>query len=134
MSNRDLPESTVEWLSLVRYQMMMAAQQASLGRPLYAFALNSAQDAVESALSLVIQAVGGDVKARPDFLQSFDEAIKHGDDPDALKVFRPSLNAMNNARVSFKHHGNTPDEAAVKRHTARAVEFIEALTQQVFGT
>jgi len=133
MENVDeLPESTVEWLSLIRYQLSVAREQSRLGRPMSALAINAMQDAVESALSLVVQSRGGNLSNRPDFLQLFDAAIVNGADAERLNAFRPAMNALNTARVGFKHHGNAPHDSVPTRHLVRSQEFVTALAQEVF--
>lgn len=133
MSNVDeLPEPTVEWLSLIRYQLLVAGEQSRLGRPMSALSINAMQDAVESALSLVVQSRGGNLSNRPDFLQLFDAAIGSAADVDRLKSFRPAMIALNSARVSFKHHGNAPDDSVLTRHLVRSQEFVAALVGEVF--
>lgn len=127
-----LPQSTVEWLSLIRYQLMLASEQSILGQPLSALALNSMQDAVESALALVVQTQGATLGNRADFLQIFDSAVQHGSDTHALAAFRPAMQAMNNARVSFKHHGNVPDQSIVTRHFVQSESFVTNLVRDVF--
>lgn len=134
MSQLDqLSVGTIEWLSLIRYQLMVAAEQARLAKPLSSLAINTIQDAVESALALVVQDKGGDVRNRPDFMQLFDAVTIHGRDSKILSSFRPAMQAMNNARVSYKHHGNPPDEATVRRHLARSEDFVRTLVDEVFG-
>jgi len=111
----ELPASTVEWLSLIRYEALVAEEQSRLGRPLSSLAINTVQDAVESILSLAVQTLGGNVASRPDFLQLFDAASSL-DTSNSLSPFRAALQAMNNARVSFKHHGNSPSDTSIGRH------------------
>ncbi|WP_148043350.1 hypothetical protein [Flexivirga caeni] len=127
-----LSTSDAEWLSLVKYQLLVAQQQSQLVTPLNALALSAAQDSVESVLALVVQAKGGDLKARADFLQIFDAAVAHGQDADELRKHRPAIAAMNTARVSFKHHGNVPEASAIVRHVDRAKSLVQELVDQVF--
>ncbi|WP_368843900.1 hypothetical protein [Kocuria sp. CPCC 204721] len=124
-------ESTIEWASLIRYQLLVAQEQSTQPAPLSVLAINTMQDATESALSLVVQEKGGDMKARPDFMQLFDAAITHGVDESGLRAFRPAIQAMNNARVSFKHHGNSPAEGTIRRHWERTNDFVRELFKQV---
>jgi hypothetical protein len=127
-----LSTSTTEWLSLIRYQLITATEQSRLARPLSSLAMSTMQDAVESALVLVIQEKGGEVKSKPDFAQLFDAAIIHGD-ADNLKVFRHAMLAMNTARVTFKHHGNPLADSAIQRHLSRSEDFLSALVSDVFA-
>lgn len=128
----ELPESTVEWLSLIRYQLLVAREQSRLGRPMSAISINAMQDAVESVLSLVVQARGGPLSNRPDFLQLFDAAVSHAADVARVQAYRPAMNALNTARVGFKHHGNAPDDSVLARHLERSQEFVAALVEEVF--
>jgi hypothetical protein len=129
----EVSREDTEWLSLVKYQLLVAREQTRLSQPLNALGLNMVQDAVESALALVIQSRGGDLRSKADFLQLFDAAICSGSDPEVLRVFRPAMGAMNNARVAFKHHGNVADSAVISRHVERSAEFVSQLVEQVFG-
>lgn len=131
--DRQLSPSLVEWLSLIRYQVIAAEDQIRQPAPINALAINIAQDAVESVLSLVVQHRGGDVKSRPDFLQLFDAAMQRIGSPDELVAFRPSLAAMNTSRVNFKHYGNTTTESTVRRHVERAVDFVRSLCDHALG-
>lgn len=126
----DLSESTVEWLSLVRYQTLTAEEQARLGRPLSALAINTMQDAVESVLALIVQVRGGDVPSKSDFIKLFD-AVADMDPSGALKASRPALLALNTARVGFKHHGNPPSDATLTRHVASGLNFVAAAVQAI---
>lgn len=126
----DLSESTVEWLSLVRYQALTAEEQARLGRPLSALAINTMQDAVESVLALISQERGGNVPNKADFIQLFD-GVAAMDPSGALKASRPALLALNTARVGFKHHGNPPSDATLTRHVASGLDFVAAAVQTI---
>ena len=123
---------TVEWLILIRYQTLTAEEQARLGRPLSALAINPVQDAAESILSLILQTRGGTVANKPDFLQMFD-AVAALDTSGTLKGFRPAMQALNAARVGFKHHGNPPSDASLTRHVGAGLKFVAAATQTVLG-
>lgn len=128
----DLSESTVEWLSLIRYQTMTAEEQARLGRPLSALAINTIQDAVESVLALIVQDRGANLPNRAEFIQQFD-SVAAMDGTGVLKGFRPAMLALNTARVGFKHHGNPPSDASLTRHVARGLDFVEAAVSAVLG-
>ncbi|UGQ56904.1 hypothetical protein LSF60_16505 [Rhodococcus pyridinivorans] len=132
-TSEEIPESVIEWLGLIRYQTLLSIEQSRFAPPLSALAINSIQDSVESALSLVVQQKGGAISNKPDFLQLFDAAVTHGTDPDLLKSFRPALSALNTARVGFKHHGNAPSDQAIQRHCERGSEFVHMLVRNVFS-
>lgn len=123
-----------EWLSLIKYQMTVAEEQAKQPSPLNSLAISTLHDAVESMLNLVAQATRAEVKGnRPDFLQIFD-AIDKTLDPTGIAGDRAAMAAMNTTRVAFKHHGSRPDERTLQRHLARASEFVTGLCQTVFDT
>lgn len=128
----DLSEATVEWLSLVRYQTLTAEEQARLGRPLSALAINTVQDAVESVLALILQTRGGNVPNKADFIQMFD-AVAAMDPSGTLKASRQALLALNTARVGFKHHGNPPSDATLARHVASGLDFVAGATQTILA-
>ncbi len=91
----DLSPSLVEWLSLIRYQVLTAEEQSRQPAPSSVLAINTIQDAVEAILSLTLQHRGGVVRNKPDFLQLFDAVMDSLGKPDTLVAFRPSLVAMN---------------------------------------
>lgn len=120
-------------LSLVRYQLMVAEQQARQPAPLNSLALGSMQDAVESMLGLVVEREHVTTSNRSDFLQLFDAVASHvpGDPP--ISGFRPGVSAMNLARVNFKHHGNQAESGTIARHSGNSRDLIEVLAERVFG-
>ncbi len=122
-----------ERLSLIRYQLGVAREQADRPSPLNSFALNSVQDATESALMLAAENLGADIKSRAEYLQIFDAVLAKLGGEAEVAGFRAALNALNTARVSFKHHGNTPSQATVHRHVDRGGEFVELLVQKVYA-
>lgn len=128
-----LQQHEAERLSLIRYQVLVAEQQASQPVPLSSLALNTMQDAVESILSLVAEREHVAVANRSDFLQLFDAvAAAVGGEP-RISGHRQGAAAMNQARVSFKHHGNQAEPSTIGRHLSNATELVKALAEAVFG-
>lgn len=128
-----LQQHEAERLSLVRYQLMVAEQQARQPVPLSSLALGSMQDAVEATLGLVIEREHVAISNRNDFLKLFDAvADKLGGDPP-IAGFRPGVAAMNLARVNFKHHGNQAESGTISRHLGNSRQLIELLIDRVFG-
>lgn len=132
-SHGDLRQSEAEWLSLLRYQLSVALEQARMPAPLNALAINTLQDSVEGLLALAADHLRASVKNRADFLQLFDAVVAETDAGDNLAGFRQAVASMNTARVGFKHHGNAPSDPTIRRHVDRAREFMEALTESAFG-
>ena len=125
-----LSEQQVEWLALVRYQLLLAQQQLDLPAPANSVALNTIQDAVESLLNLVAQSIGAPLKSKADFSQVFDGVMATLSSPDSLVAFRPSIISLNSARVSFKNHGNLAAAGIIARHVSRGNEFCIELTRE----
>jgi hypothetical protein len=72
-----------EWLSLIRYQLLMAIEQSRAPSPLNGLAINTLQDCVEAMLSLVAQSIGANLKSRTDF-----------DKPSSTALFRMHWEAI----------------------------------------
>jgi hypothetical protein len=121
-----------EWLSLLRYQLSVAIEQSHAQPPLNALAINTLQDAVEGLLSLAAEHINVETKKNSDFIQLFDAVAAKLQDSPNLASFRGSMLSLNTARVGFKHHGNTPSEATLRRHVDRGREFMEQLTVAAF--
>src|SRR6185503_6392474 len=133
LEESSMSPSEVEWLSLLRYQLSTAVEQSRLLPPLNVLAINTLQDSVEGLLSLAGEHLRVDIRKKVDFIQLFDAVVASVNDPSILTGFRKSMEAMNNARVSFKHHGNPPSESTIRRHVENVRNFMEDLTVEVFG-
>jgi hypothetical protein len=129
-----LRREEAEWLSLVRYQMMVARQQAQQPAPLNSLALNLMQDAVESMIGLVAEHLLVPVKNKSDFIQIFDAVAAEVKSEPPMSGFRQSAVAMNGARVNFKHNNNQAERSTIERHLNNAANLVEMLTETVFGT
>lgn len=122
-----------EWLSLINYQLRVAREQVEMPSPVNALAISSVQDAVESMLSLAAEVLGANVKSRADFLQLFDAVNAELPIDASISGMRTSANALNNARVGFKHHGNRADERTLVRHLFNGEEIVDTLCRGVFS-
>lgn len=120
----DLQPHHAEWLSLIRYQFDAAKAQAIQPDPLNSFAISSAHDAVEGMLSLAAEVLGADVKPRADFIAVFDAVNSRLPEGQHIAGYRSAMNALNNARVGFKHHGNRSDALTLTRHLSNASDFL----------
>lgn len=122
-----------ERLSLIRYQLMIAEQQAQQPSPLSSLALGTMQDAVESMLSLVVEREHITTAKRNDFLQLLDSVAGWVQGTPPISGFRPAAAAMNLARVNFKHHGNQAESNTITRHLGNSKELVDELARRVFG-
>jgi len=111
----------------------MAKEQASAPPPLSALSINMMQDGAESLLALAAEHLHAPLKNRPDFLVIFDAVAENLGDKSELPGYRAVMAALNTARVNFKHHGNAPSDATIRRHLDRVEEFAAALTLEAFG-
>ncbi|MFI9485368.1 hypothetical protein ACIG47_03175 [Promicromonospora sp. NPDC052451] len=128
-----LQQHETERLSLIRYQLLHAAQQASQPAPLNSLALGSMQDAVESMLGLVVERKRIPVPARGDFLQIFDSVAGVVTGEPSIAGFRSGAAAMNLARVNFKHHGNQAASMTIARHYQNSENLVNELSMRVFS-
>ncbi len=123
-----------EWLSLIRYQLDVGLEQVRSPAPLNALAINTLQDSVEAMICLVGEHLNAPLKNKADFAQIFDAVAATMTDPSNLMGHCAAMVALNTARVNFKHHGNAPTDATIRRHAANAQSFIEQLCQEIFST
>lgn len=124
-SESALSPDEMRWLVLIRYQVISAAEQSGQPSPLSALSLGWIHDAVEGFMSLVIQSKKLSTPKRPEFLQLFD-SVATADTDGNLAGHRASIESLNNARVSWKHHGNIPSQATVGRHCSNGIDFLKA--------
>ncbi len=130
----EITEAEIERLSLIRYQLLVSAEQVRQPPPINVLAINSMQDVVESALGAVAEHVRADVKARSDFDKLLDAVTLKLGSPPELAGMRSSAIALNNARVGFKHHGNQLRDETLRRHYDVAVTLVHELVRVAFGT
>jgi hypothetical protein len=71
-------------------------------------AINGLQDAVEAFLRVCVDYRQLDVPSKSDFRKVFDTVNEHDAVSGAVGGYRSRLDALNTARVGFKHHGNLP--------------------------
>jgi hypothetical protein len=126
-------EHQAQWLSMVRYQTLVARQQSSAPAPLSSLALNTMQDAAESMLKLCGEQLGADIGTRDDFDTMLGKVASKTDAADNISAYASSLRAMNRARVNFKHNGNRADDSTVRQHMDSVQAAISALSLSVFG-
>lgn len=129
----ELQPHEAERLSLVRYQLMVAEQQARQPAPLSSLSLGNMQDAVESILGMVVEREHITISNRNDFLQLFDAVARTVDGDPSIAGFRPGVATMNLARVNFKHHGNQAESGTITRHLGSSKELIGVLVERVYG-
>lgn len=121
-----------EWLGLINYQLRLAREQVEMPSPVNALAISSVQDAVESMLSLAAEVLGANVKGK-DFLNLFDGVSAELPEGASISGMRTAAHSLNQARVSFKHHGNRADERTLLRHLFNAEELVDAICRGVFS-
>jgi hypothetical protein len=122
-----------ERLSLIRYQLLSAAELLNSPPPINTLAINAIQDVVESTLGAVGEHVLAEVKARSEFDKLFDAVVGKLGSPPELAGLRPAAVALNNARVGFKHHGNQVRDETLRRHHDVAVTLVHGLVRGGFG-
>ncbi len=132
VASRPLPAHLAEWLSLIRYQALAADELSRQQPPINATAINAFQDVAEAFIRLGAEHLGTAPKGQ-DFLAAFDALDKHPTIGGALAGHRTRLDALNKARVGFKHHGNRPDAATLERSRINLQEFLEDASQKVLG-
>jgi hypothetical protein len=132
-NNPGLTEPEAERVSLIRYQLVAAAEAVSAPPPINSLAINVMQDVVESALTAAGDHIHAAVPNRPDFDKLFDAVTTALGDPPELTGIRSAAIALNNARVGFKHHGNRVSDETLRRHFDVASAIVEALVDKAFA-
>ncbi len=128
--NIDPSERQIERLAIVRYQISVCQEQINQPSPLYNLTLNTMQDFVESALHIIAESHKINV-ASPSFDVLLEKVLSKLEDEE-LSGYIVLMKAMNKARVSFKHHGNSTDKREVNSHLTESTEFVRELSKRAY--
>jgi hypothetical protein len=107
----------------------LAIEQLASRHPLSAgVAVSLLQDSVESLAHAAAGEVKADIPARAAFVDYWDKF----NGPMKLP-YRTEMASLNNARVSYKHHGVLPAPAEAERFAVLAHRFLVETTQEFFA-
>jgi len=107
-------------LAMIKYLTLNAAKQTNLAEPLSGFSILSFHDAIELFLNLVC--VDKDITIPKNFMEYWTEIDKHIS-PDKLS-HKTTMQKLNRARVSFKHHGIVPSKTDIESFKVMTLSFL----------
>jgi hypothetical protein len=112
-----------------KHWFFLASEQLSSRHPLAAgVAVSLLQDSVESLAHSAAGNVNASLPARASFVDYWDKL------PGPKKLpYRTEMTALNNARVSYKHHGVLPATNEAERLAVLAHQFLVETTQLFFS-
>lgn len=96
-------------------------------------AVSLAQDAVESMLNELALRFEIAIPSRATFYNLVEKVRGCQRLPKPLPYFK-DIQALNDCRVGFKHHGNIPDEQTARRHIDHAGYFLAAVCRDMLET
>ncbi|WP_062387010.1 hypothetical protein [Demequina iriomotensis] len=123
-------QATIARLSLVKYQLETARQQAGAPAPLGNLALNTMQDAVEAAFALAAHRL--DVKVSTELDKTVGDVVAALDSPQGWQGRKERLKTVNKARVGFKHHGIRAEPDIILDYLRAAEDSCSAIVREVY--
>src|SRR5207244_8737961 len=88
-------------------------------------------DSVELFLDLACDKFGIPTKKTSHFRDYWTELDKHLQGQSLSE--KRSMDRLNDARVSFKHHGNLPHASSIEKFRVNVTDFFEENTRLIFG-
>ena len=126
-----LDEVTLQRLGLIRYLYETAIEESRRPEPFGLISILKFHDSVELFLDLACDKFGIPANRTQHFRDYWTEIEKHLQNK-ALSEKR-SMERLNNARVSFKHHGNLPHASSIEKFRVNVTDFFEENTLLIFG-
>src|SRR5947208_2510865 len=109
-------------LALVKYILGVATEQSKAPEPLSSLSLLSFHDAVEWFLELSAEHHGASRGGSMTFLEYWDALLRIS--PPVAITEGASMEALNRARVNFKHYGTIPSAINIEGFRANATKFL----------
>src|SRR5437588_6759508 len=106
-------QTTMQRLGLIRYLYEAAMEESRRPEPFGLISILKFHDSVELFLDLACDKFGIPTNRTQHFRDYWIEIEKHLQNK-ALSEKR-SMERLNNARVSFKHHGNLPHASSIEK-------------------
>lgn len=125
-----LPPIVMKRLALIKTMFNMASDQSKAAEPLSALSLLTFHDAVELFLELSADQCGV-WRTGLNFLEYW-ELLRNSSRGIGLTQRGP-MDALNRARVDFKHHGTMPSSTNIEEFRISTSTFLKENTPLVFG-
>lgn len=125
-----LDEITLQKLGLIRYLYETAMEEALKPEPFGLISILKFHDSVELFLDLACDKFGIPANKTHRFKDYWTELEKHLSQPVSEKR---SMERLNDARVSFKHHSNLPHATSIEKFRVNVTDFFEDNTPLIFG-
>jgi hypothetical protein len=118
-------------LALIKYLFDKAVEQSRMPGPMGVFSLLTFQDSVELFLGLACESHGINVTKKTPFMDHWN--LLKNVTPSIKLTQEATMERMNNARVSLKHHGQFPTKFDIEIHRASTQNFFQDNSRIVFG-
>jgi hypothetical protein len=126
-----LDEITMQRLSLIQYIYESAMEESRKPEPFGLISILKFHDSVELFLDLACDKFGIPAKKTQQFRDYWTELEKHLQNQSLSE--KRSMERLNDARVSFKHHGNLPHVSSREKFRVNVTDFFEENTLLIFG-
>ncbi len=126
-----LDEITMQRLSLIQYIYESAMEESRKPEPFGLISILKFHDSVELFLDLACDKFGIPAKKTQQFRDYWTELEKHLQNQSLSE--KRSMERLNDARVSFKHHGNLPHVSSIEKFRVNVTDFFEENTLLIFG-
>ncbi len=124
-------EIVMQRLGLIRYLYEKAMEESRQTEPYGSTSILKFHDSVELFLDLACDKFGILAKNTPRFKDYWTELERYLQGQSLSE--KRSMDRLNDARVSFKHHGNLPHASSIEKFRVNVTDFFEENTRLIFG-
>jgi|SRR5579871_2077742 len=126
-----LDEITIQRLGLIRYIYETAMEESQQPEPFGLISILKFHDSVELFLDLACDKFSIPPNKTQRFRDYWTELEKHLQNQTLSE--KRSMERLNDARVSFKHHGSLPHATSIEKFRVNVIDFFEENTPLIFG-
>jgi hypothetical protein len=126
-----ISETNHKRLAFIKYVFRLAQEQSRLPEPMSDVSLLSFHDSIELFLQLAVEHLDAQKSKSEKTFMDYWGVISAKLQGEPLS-HKEALTRLNNARVSFKHHGNLPSQMDIESYRAESADFIEVNSKRIF--
>lgn len=118
-------------LSIIKYLYQLGVEQSYKTKPLDSISILMFHDSIELFLELSAEFLSASIRKNTRFLEYFDKINQQLNGEQLTQ--KQSMNRLNRARVSLKHHGMLPHPSDIEGYRIVSKTFFEENISIVFG-